>query len=659
MELIYHLELLLTLTIGTMLSASVLPRISLVSFRRRLFDSVDSRKLHTGYIPRLGGIAFFPCIIVSALLAIVCYNLHTDVNLLNTQLTTRLLTVVCCLFILYLMGMMDDLIGVRYRSKFVIQIICGILLVSSNFYFDNLYGLFGIYEIPRIVGIPFTIFIIVYILNAINLIDGIDGLASGLSLIAFAAFGCMFVRLQWWMDAFIAFSAFGVLIPFFYYNVFGNRGRKIFMGDTGSLTIGLLLSMMTIQLSKSNPIKEDIFPGAIVIAFSFLIVPMLDVVRVVMRRLRTGHSPFLPDKNHIHHKFVALGMSQRRAMIYIISIAATFALLNVILIHVLPATLLFLIDVVVWSVMHVYITMAINRKKALQESDLYTIHKTESKTEINKKPKRVKKKRKMKHHLFLLSLFLLLLLLSSCNTSKKILYFQDVVVNHPEVIEATKDITVQPMDQISIMVSSKDPQLAALFNLTRIQVRAGSDLQGSNNNGEVSGYTLDDSGNIDFPVLGTLHIAGMTKNEIAALVKKRLIEENLVKDPVVTVEFMNLNFSVLGEVTNPGKYSISKDQITLLEALSMAGDLTIYGQRDGIYVIREENGQRTTYLTDIRSKDFFRSPVYYLKQNDVVYVQPNKVRAGQSTINDNNVKSVSLWLSIGSFLTTLAILIFN
>ncbi|MDO4165357.1 MAG: polysaccharide biosynthesis/export family protein [Bacteroides sp.] len=265
----------------------------------------------------------------------------------------------------------------------------------------------------------------------------------------------------------------------------------------------------------------------------------------------------------------------------------------------------------------------------------------------------------MKHHLFLLSLFLLLLLLSSCNTSKKILYFQDVVVNHPEVIEATKDITVQPMDQISIMVSSKDPQLAALFNLTRIQVRAGSDLQGSNNNGEVSGYTLDDSGNIDFPVLGTLHIAGMTKNEIAALVKKRLIEENLVKDPVVTVEFMNLNFSVLGEVTNPGKYSISKDQITLLEALSMAGDLTIYGQRDGIYVIREENGQRTTYLTDIRSKDFFRSPVYYLKQNDVVYVQPNKVRAGQSTINDNNVKSVSLWLSIGSFLTTLAILIFN
>ena len=132
-----------------------------------------------------------------------------------------------------------------------------------------------------------------------------------------------------------------------------------------------------------------------------------------------------------------------------------------------------------------------------------------------------------------------------------------------------------------------------------------------------------------------------------------------MNDPVVTVDFMNLYFSVLGEVKNPGKYSITKDRISLLEALSMAGDLTIYGKRDAIYVIREEDGKRVTYAVDIRSTDFFRSPVYYLMQNDVVYVQPNKVRAGQSTINENNVKSVSLWLSIGSFLTTLGVLLFK
>ena len=180
------------------------------------------------------------------------------------------------------------------------------------------------------------------------------------------------------------------------------------------------------------------------------------------------------------------------------------------------------------------------------------------------------------------------------------------------------------------MVSSKDPQLAALFNLTRVQYRAGSsDLRSGNINGEISGYTLDDKGNIDFPVVGTLHIAGMTKSQIATLVKKRLMEENLVNDPVVTVEFMNLY------------------------------DLSIYGKRDAIFVIREENGERVTHWVDIRSKDLFNSPVYYLKQNDVVYVQPNKVRAGQSTINENSVKSVSLWISIGSLLSSLGVLLFK
>ena len=254
-------------------------------------------------------------------------------------------------------------------------------------------------------------------------------------------------------------------------------------------------------------------------------------------------------------------------------------------------------------------------------------------------------------------MLLMAVLLMSCNTSKEILYFQDINVNQPEVISGARDITVQPKDQISILVSSKDPQLAALFNLTRAQARVGTG--GVSSGGEVSGYTLDDKGNIDFPVLGTLHIAGMTKSQIAALVKQKLIDENLVKDPVVTVEFMNLYFSVLGEVKSPGKYSITKDQITLLEAISMAGDLTITGKRDAIFVIREENGERVTHWVDLRSKDIFKSPVYYLKQNDVIYVQPNKMRAGQSTINENNVKSVSLWISVASFLTSLGVLIFK
>ena len=193
----------------------------------------------------------------------------------------------------------------------------------------------------------------------------------------------------------------------------------------------------------------------------------------------------------------------------------------------------------------------------------------------------------MKKHL--LYLLFSLALLTSCNTSKEIIYFQDVQVNSPEAIAPPQDITVQPKDQISIIVSSKDPELAALFNLARVQYRVGpKDPNSGNNNGEISGYTLDDKGNIDFPILGELTVTGMTRSQIAALIKQRLKEENLVNDPVVTVEFINLSFSILGEVKTPGKYSISKDYITLLEAISMAGDLTIYGKRDAIFVIREE-----------------------------------------------------------------------
>lgn len=258
----------------------------------------------------------------------------------------------------------------------------------------------------------------------------------------------------------------------------------------------------------------------------------------------------------------------------------------------------------------------------------------------------------------ILLMAMLALALASCNTSKKIVYFQDIQVNRPEAITEARDITVQPKDQISILVSSKDPQLAALFNLPRVQYRVGgSDLQ--NNNGEVAGYTLDTEGYIDFPVLGRLYVVGMTKGEIASYIKKRLIDENLINDPVVTVEFMNLYYSILGEVNSPGKYMITKDQITLLEALSMAGDLTIYGKRDAVFVVREEDGQRVTHWVDLRTQDLFHSPVYYLKQNDVIYVQPNKVRAGQSTINENSVKSVSLWISIASFLSSLGVLLFK
>ena len=347
------------------LSRFILPKISLISFRRRLFDAVDSRKIHKDPIPRLGGVSFFPCILIAVFLGIIIANGVEGWNLLNLELTNTLLAMVCACFFLYLTGIMDDLVGVRYRGKFVVQILCSALVVSTGLYFDSFYGLFGIYELSPWFGIPFTILIMVYVMNAINLIDGIDGLASGLSGIAFIAFSAIFIYLDWWIFALLAVAALGVLIPFFYFNVFGKveRGRKIFMGDTGSLTIGLLLSIMAISLSCTNADKDAQLPGAIVIAFSFLLVPMLDVVRLVIHRTRNGKSPFMPDKNHIHHKFMAMGFTQRQAMISIVTIALLYAIFNVMLVNYWSTTLLFIVDVLVWTVGHIYITKVISDKK--------------------------------------------------------------------------------------------------------------------------------------------------------------------------------------------------------------------------------------------------------------------------------------------------------
>lgn len=365
MDILHLIEFAFTVLTGWTLGAMVLPRISLVSFRRRLFDSVDGRKLHTAHIPRLGGIAFFPCITITVSLVIIGHNQWMGSNMLDVDLTNRLLSVFCGLFLLYLTGMMDDLIGVRYRSKFLIQILCGILLVASGLCFDNLYGLFGIEAMPYYIGAPFTVFIIVYILNAINLIDGIDGLASGLSSVALLVFTFLFISKGLWSYAMLSAGTFGVLVPFFYYNVFGSveRARKIFMGDTGSLTLGYTLSFLAIKYSQHN---TDIMPyteGAFLIAFSTLIIPAFDVVRVVLVRIREGHSPFEPDKNHIHHKLLAIGLSPRRAMLSLLSMSCAFSAANILLVPYINNTVLLIADIVIWVGLNLWWDYLRDRKR--------------------------------------------------------------------------------------------------------------------------------------------------------------------------------------------------------------------------------------------------------------------------------------------------------
>lgn len=247
-------------------------------------------------------------------------------------------------------------------------------------------------------------------------------------------------------------------------------------------------------------------------------------------------------------------------------------------------------------------------------------------------------------------------LLTACGSPKNIVYLQDVDPLKQQVIEQKYEAVVHKDDLLNIAINSKNPELAMPFNMPLVSYQLGT-AGAAYGQQRVLGYLVDINGEIDFPILGKLKVEGLTRSQLIDLIKNRLVGEDLIKDPVITVQFMNFKISVMGEVARPGSFSISGDRITLLEALSMAGDLTIYGKRDRVAVIRENEGKRTILFHDLRSAELFQSPCYYLQQNDIVYVEPNNVKAGQSEINQN--RSVGVWLSAVSVLTSLAVLIIN
>ncbi|MDE6651119.1 MAG: undecaprenyl/decaprenyl-phosphate alpha-N-acetylglucosaminyl 1-phosphate transferase [Paramuribaculum sp.] len=347
----------------------LIPQILLVSFRRKLFDEPDERKIHRGAVPRLGGIAFTPviCFSVSLLLGLAYLTGDKSIEQTMSENAQAVSFGFCALLMLYLTGMADDLIGVRYRAKFIVQIFCAILLIGGGLWVNNLHGVLGLHHISPFIGIPLTILIVVYIINAINLIDGIDGLASGLSGVAFILYGVAFLMIGKPVYAMISFAAFGVLIQFFYYNVFGNpeKRRKIFMGDTGSLTIGLILVFLGLTLLQYAPETIPVFgTNPLILAVSPLIIPCFDVVRVFFRRILRHGNPFLPDKTHIHHKILALGVNQRLAMTMIVVSAIIFSLFNILLSRYIEVNILLLLDIASWTIANWWLTDMRKKREA-------------------------------------------------------------------------------------------------------------------------------------------------------------------------------------------------------------------------------------------------------------------------------------------------------
>ena len=256
----------------------------------------------------------------------------------------------------------------------------------------------------------------------------------------------------------------------------------------------------------------------------------------------------------------------------------------------------------------------------------------------------------------LLAFAALLLTLSSCKTREKILYFQDIENGAVIPTQAIQPLTFQSGDKLTVVVtSSSTPQLAVQFNLPMVSIQAGTaNVQGSGQ--QLAVYTIDENGCIDIPTLGRTKISGLTRSETAAKIQA-LLRDGKLRDAVVTVNAYDQYITILGEVKSPGKQTITKDRLTIIEAIGAAGDLTIHGCRDNILVLRQEGNETKSYYVDLRSKDVMNSPVYNLRQNDVVYVQPNKVRMGQSTNNDNSLRTISTWISIASFLMSLGVIV--
>ncbi|MBO5676953.1 MAG: polysaccharide biosynthesis/export family protein [Bacteroidaceae bacterium] len=259
---------------------------------------------------------------------------------------------------------------------------------------------------------------------------------------------------------------------------------------------------------------------------------------------------------------------------------------------------------------------------------------------------------------FLLLLTTAIVTFTSCNTKEKVVYFQDI--QNAEVIQAqmVENLKFQPGDRLTIVVtSSLTPEDAVSYNLPIVTMQAGS-VTGQNYSNQMSYYTVEPDGMIEVAGLGRMVIAGKSRSEVTEELQNKL-RNGLLNDAIVAVNPVNQYINILGEVKTPNRYLLNKDNITILEAITMAGDLTIQGDRSNILVMRNENGQVKNYYMDIRSKDIFSSPAFYLKQNDIVYVQPNEVKSNNYVNNGNSIRQISTWLSLLSFITTTIILIKN
>lgn len=324
--------------------------------KRGLYDIPNERKVHHNNIPRLGGIVFFPCMLLGMGASMM---LHSFLYGGQEEIKVSTLVILAGIVLIYLIGLLDDVLGLNAKLKFTVQFVAALLMPLCNLYINDLNGLFGIYDMPMYVAWPVTVFVTLLIVNSINLIDGIDGLASSLSMVALLAFLVLFAGMHVYGYAMLILSLMAALLVFMYYNMMGSveRGTKTFMGDAGSLILGYTLAFLVIKYSMDNiqalPQRDHAFATAI----TFVVVPVFDLVRVAFTRLFQHKSIFDADKQHIHHLFMSAGVSMRRTLLCIVVLQLFYCVVNLSLCAVdTNINIILSVDIVIYALVILKVT---------------------------------------------------------------------------------------------------------------------------------------------------------------------------------------------------------------------------------------------------------------------------------------------------------------
>lgn len=365
--MIYY-SIIIPLLLATLLSLYIIPRIIVVSVKKELMDEGtivrDGKRRRN--VPRLGGVSLFPIMIISVGLPLACtffLNDQYSTNAENMSVFVMFVMMLTGLTAMYLVGVMDDLVGVSFKSKFTIEFLASMMIPLSGLRIDHLDGLLGLYELSPWISIPLTVAGVMYVTNTISMLDDIDGLASGMTMMAFGVMAVLCAIANQYLLLMMCVAMVGLLAPFFFRNVLGWRvgWRKLFFGDTGGLTIGYLLAFIVIAVSRMG--GNELPKGVGMACFGTLLIPMFDVMRVGITRLVNGRNVFKGgDHNHIHHRLMMAGLEPRQVLVAVLLITLAFIALNILGVWMgMDLSLLLVADVSTWLVMQVIIMYYKNR----------------------------------------------------------------------------------------------------------------------------------------------------------------------------------------------------------------------------------------------------------------------------------------------------------